>query len=133
MLRTRRVAVAELALTSFAPPDVGFRARVSAGTYLRGLARDVGEALGCGGHLAALTRSEVGPYRLADALPPEQVTRGALRDPAELGRDLPRRELDRDETAAGGPGRPVPGPGAGGGGAERGMRGGRCADAASRG
>jgi len=115
MLPTRRVAVAELALTSFAPPDVGFRARVSAGTYLRGLARDVGEALGCGGHLAALTRSEVGPYRLADALPPEQVTRSALRDPAELVRDLPRRELDRDEEAAVRHGRAIPGPAGAGG------------------
>jgi tRNA pseudouridine55 synthase len=114
-LPTRRVVVAELALTSFAPPDVGFRARVSAGTYLRGLARDVGEALGCGGHLAALTRSEVGPYRLADALPPEQVTRSALRDPAELVRDLPRRELDRDEAAAVRHGRAIPGPAGAGG------------------
>jgi tRNA pseudouridine55 synthase len=119
-LPTRRVVVAELALTSFAPPDVGFRARVSAGTYLRGLARDVGEALGCGGHLAALTRSEVGPYRLADALPPEQVTRSALRDPAELVRDLPRRELDRDEAAAVRHGRAIPGPAGAGGEEEEG-------------
>jgi len=110
-LPTRRVAVAELALTSFAPPDVGFRARVSAGTYLRGLARDVGAALGCGGHLAVLTRSGVGPYRLADALPPEQVTRSALRDPAELVRDLPRRELDPGEETAVRHGRPIPGAG----------------------
>ena len=114
-LPPRRVAVAELALTSFAPPDIGFRASVSAGTYLRGLARDVGEALGCGGHLAALTRSAVGPYRLADALAPERLTRGALRDPAELVRDLPRRELAADEETAVRHGRPIPG-GAGDGG-----------------
>jgi tRNA pseudouridine55 synthase len=110
-LATRRVAVTELALTSFAPPDVGFRASVSAGTYLRGLARDVGQALGCGGHLAALTRSGVGPYRLADALPPERVTSSALRDPAELVRDLPRRELDPGEEMAVRHGRPIPGSG----------------------
>jgi tRNA pseudouridine55 synthase len=107
-LPPRRVAVAELAITSFTPPDVGFRARVSAGTYLRGLARDVGEALGCGGHLVGLTRSEVGPYRLADALPPEQITRSALRDPAELVRDLPRRELAPAEETAVRHGRPIP-------------------------
>ena len=67
-LPARRVEVAELALVRCAPPDLSFRARVSGGTYLRSLARDVGAALGCGAHLAALTRTEVGPYRLAEAV-----------------------------------------------------------------
>jgi hypothetical protein len=61
--------------------------------------------------LAALTRSGVGPYRLADALPPEQVTRSALRDPAELIRDLARRELDPGEETAVRHGRAIPGAG----------------------
>src|SRR5216110_555561 len=93
-LPPRRVEVAELALVRCAPPDLSFRARVSGGTYLRSLARDVGAALGCGAHLAALTRTEVGPYRLAEAVAPAAVTRQHLRDPAELAADLPRRELD---------------------------------------
>jgi tRNA pseudouridine55 synthase len=107
-LAARRVEVAELALDRFAPPDVGFRATVSGGTYLRSLARDVGAALGCGAHLAALTRTRVGPYRLADAVAPEAVTERDLRDPSELVRDLPRRDLDtagRDTVVHG---RPVP-------------------------
>ena len=87
---------------------VSFRARVSGGTYLRSLARDVGEALGCGAHLAALTRTEVGPYRLAAAVAPEAVTRQDLRDPAELVADLPRRDLDEAGRAAVLHGRPVP-------------------------
>src|SRR5205814_544451 len=73
-LPARRVEVAELTLVRFAPPDLAFRARVSGGTYLRSLARDVGAALGCGAHLAALTRTEVGPYRLAEAVAPAAVT-----------------------------------------------------------
>jgi tRNA pseudouridine55 synthase len=106
-LPARRVEVRELTLVRFAPPDLSFQARVSGGTYLRSLARDVGEALGCGAHLAALTRTEVGPYRLAQAVAPEAVTRQDLRDPAELAADLPRRELDEAGRAAVLHGRPV--------------------------
>ena len=108
VLRPRRVEVTALELESFAPPDVGFRATVSGGTYLRSLARDVGEALGCGAHLATLTRTRVGPFRLADAVAPDGVTADALRDPAELVRDLPARELDDAGRAAVVHGRPVP-------------------------
>src|SRR5207245_484606 len=99
-LPARRVEVGEFALTSFAPPDLGFRATVSAGTYLRGLARDLGEELGCGAHLATLVRTRVGPFRLDDAVAPEAVTPADLRDPAVLVAELPRRELDQAGRAA---------------------------------
>ena len=108
VLRPRRVDVTELELESFTPPDVGFRATVSGGTYLRSLARDVGEALGCGAHLATLKRTRVGAFRLADAVAPDEVTARALRDPAELVRDLPARDLDDAGRAAVVHGRPVP-------------------------
>ena len=108
VLRPRRVEVTELELESFAPPDVGFRATVSGGTYLRSLARDIGEALGCGAHLATLRRTRVGPFRLAEAVPPDAVTARALRDPAELVRDLPAAELDDAGRAAVLHGRAVP-------------------------
>ena len=107
-LPARRVEVAELALVRCAPPDLSFRARVSGGTYLRSLARDVGAALGCGAHLAALTRTEVGPYLLAEAVAPSAVTRQDLRDPAELAADLPRRDLSPAEQEAVVHGRAVP-------------------------
>jgi tRNA pseudouridine55 synthase len=108
VLRLRRVEVTELEIESFTPPDVGFRATVSGGTYLRSLARDVGEALGCGAHLATLRRTRVGAFRLADAVAPDEVTARALRDPAELVRDLPARDLDDAGRAAVVHGRPVP-------------------------
>ena len=108
VLRPRRVEVTELELESFAPPDVGFRATVSGGTYLRSLARDIGEALGCGAHLATLRRTRVGPFRLAEAVAPDAVTARALRDPAELVRDLPAAELDDAGRAAVLHGRAVP-------------------------
>jgi tRNA pseudouridine55 synthase len=106
-LQPRRVQVTELELERFAPPDVGFRATVGGGTYLRSLARDLGEALGCGAHLATLTRTQVGRFRLADAVPPEVLTAQSLCDPAELVRDLPGRELDDAGRAAVVHGRPV--------------------------
>src|SRR5204863_26937 len=107
VLRPRRVQVTELELESFGPPDVGFRATVSGGTYLRSLARDVGEALGCGAHLAALRRTRVGPFQLADAVAPDAVTAHALRDPAGLVRDLPARDLGGGARRRAGRGRGV--------------------------
>jgi len=108
VLRPRRVEVTELELETFAPPDVGFRATVSGGTYLRSLARDAGEALGCGAHLATLRRTRVGPFQLEDAVAPDAVTAQTLRDPAELVRDLPAQELDQAGRTAAIHGRPVP-------------------------
>jgi len=106
-LAPRPVEVRELELTRFEPPDAGFRATVSAGTYLRSLAREAGAALGCGAHLAALVRTRVGPFRLEDAVGPDAVTPADLRDPATLVADLPRRELDAAERTAVVHGRPV--------------------------
>jgi tRNA pseudouridine55 synthase len=47
--------------------DVGIRTRVSSGTYVRALARDLGESLGCGGHLVQLRRTSVGPFDVGEA------------------------------------------------------------------
>jgi tRNA pseudouridine55 synthase len=104
-----------LALTALALPDARFRATVSGGTYLRGLARDVGEALGCGAHLAALTRTAVGPFALAQAVAPEAVTAAHLRPAAVLVGDLRRCELDAEQRAAVVHGRALPNAGAGSG------------------
>ena len=106
-LAARPVLVSALELVCFAPPDVGFRATVSGGTYLRGLARDVGEELGCGAHLATLVRTRVGPFRLEDGVMPERLTAGDLRDPATLVAELPRRDLDETARVAVTHGRPV--------------------------
>lgn len=107
-LAPRRVEVAELDLVELALPDVRFRAAVGGGTYLRSLARDVGEELGCGAHLAALTRTRVGPFRLEEAVAPDAVTAGHLRAAAVLVAGLARRNLDQAGRAAVVHGRPVP-------------------------
>jgi tRNA pseudouridine55 synthase len=101
------VEIAELELVEYAFPEVRFRATVGGGTYLRSLARDVGAALECGGHLVTLRRTAVGPLRLADAVAPEAVTAAVVRDPGVLVAHLPRRDVDRTEREAVVHGRPI--------------------------
>lgn len=105
--KARPVDVSELVLDQWTPPDARFHATVSAGTYLRSLARDVGAALGCGGHLVALERTVVGPFALADAVAPETVSPAAIRDVGTLVGDLARRDLDPGERDAVAHGRSV--------------------------
>jgi tRNA pseudouridine55 synthase len=50
-----------------------FRAVVSAGTYIRALARDLGRTLGCGAHLTALRRTDVGPFSIEQAVTIENI------------------------------------------------------------
>jgi tRNA pseudouridine55 synthase len=55
-------------------PDVRISVRCSSGTYIRAIARDLGAALGVGGHLTALRRTAVGSFDLAVARTLEQLT-----------------------------------------------------------
>lgn len=71
------VTVHELEVVGCTPPDVRLRARVSSGTYVRALARDLGEALGVGAHLTALRRTRIGRFRVDDALPGEALEPGS--------------------------------------------------------
>ncbi len=63
----RPVTVYELRLRGVEPPRVHFEVRCSAGTYVRTLAADIGAALGCGGHLSGLVRTECAGFRLEEA------------------------------------------------------------------
>ena len=103
----REVRVDQLELVELALPDVRFRATVSAGTYLRSIARDLGESLGCGAHLAALRRTAVGPFDLTEAVTPNEVTVDRLRDPGVLVSELPRHMLTPEEREAAAHGRPI--------------------------
>ena len=106
-LAPRRVEIREREIIGAAVPDLTFRATVSGGTYLRSLARDIGAALGCGAHLAALRRTAVGPLRLADAVAPETVTADDVRDPAVLVQGLTRKDVTAAERESVVHGRPI--------------------------
>jgi len=69
----RFIRVVSWDLLGLALPRFDFRMRVSKGTYVRTLAHDVGEKLGCGAHLAALRRTAIGAFRVSDALTLEQL------------------------------------------------------------
>lgn len=56
----------------------------SSGTYIRALARDLGAALGVGGHLTALRRTRIGPFEVADAVSVDALSAEGLLDPADV-------------------------------------------------
>ncbi|MBD3307042.1 tRNA pseudouridine(55) synthase TruB [candidate division KSB3 bacterium] len=56
-------------------PFVRFRVACSKGTYIRTLAHDIGQVLGCGAHLTALQRTAIGPFALSDAMSLDQFAR----------------------------------------------------------
>ena len=78
--QARRVTVHWLKLLRFEPPEVAIELEVGRGAYVRTLAYDLGERLGCHAHLIALTRTRSGPFTLEEAITPEQ-----LREAAERG------------------------------------------------
>jgi tRNA pseudouridine55 synthase len=69
----RRVHIDAIELTGWAPPLLELRVACGTGTYIRSLAADLGEALGCGARLDALSRTRLGAFTLADAVPWAQV------------------------------------------------------------
>ncbi len=73
-LKPKTLVVDEIELTECNLPDITIRVVCSKGTYIRALARDIGEALQSGGHLIALRRTRVGDYRVEDCLNPEKFT-----------------------------------------------------------
>lgn len=80
--------------------DLDVRVRCSSGTYIRAIARDLGAALGVGGHLTALRRSMIGPFSVADAADLESLdVAAALLSPATIATLLfPVFALDSDQA-----------------------------------
>ncbi len=97
--------------------DVDVAVDCSSGTYIRALARDVGAALGVGGHLTALRRTRVGDFGLDQARTLEELAEqpqlSYSLDEACL-RAFPRRDLTETEVIDAGHGRPLPPAGIGG-------------------
>ena len=84
-------------------PEVEIELECSKGTYVRAIARDVGDALGVGGHLAELRRTRVGAFRVEAAVPLDQLSdaaavQRATLEPAAAVSHLPRVDLNDAET-----------------------------------
>lgn len=73
-LKPREVEVSEFEITSVALPMINFRIVCSKGTYIRSLARDLGESLGVGAYLSQLCRTRIGSFKLEDAVSVDDVT-----------------------------------------------------------
>lgn len=63
----RKVRIYEIEILRYEWPELEIRCKVSSGTYIRALGEDIGKALGVGGYLTALRRTQVGKYRVEDA------------------------------------------------------------------
>ncbi|MEM9251956.1 MAG: tRNA pseudouridine(55) synthase TruB [Planctomycetota bacterium] len=79
-LEPRRVRIDAIDLVSFAWPIARLVVTCGKGVYIRSLARDLGEALGTGGHLASLRRTRVGPFTVDTARPLSSIDRDTLGD-----------------------------------------------------
>lgn len=105
-LEPRRINVYSLELLEWAPPEAVVDVYCSSGTYVRSLAHDLGQELGCGAHLVGLRRTKSGRFTLRDAVPlrrlREAFTAGNwykyLIPAAEALSDWPMVELDPDQV-----------------------------------
>ncbi|RAK65207.1 tRNA pseudouridine(55) synthase TruB [Hymenobacter edaphi] len=100
-IKSKTVDIKAFELPEIDGADVHFRIVCSKGTYIRSLARDFGELLGCGAHLTQLVRTRIGEYRLADALSMADIE--ARRPPRPEGEaERPRRaRMPRPERRLG--------------------------------
>ena len=110
-LAPRPVAVYRVELTAYAWPRLEFEVDCGAGTYIRSIARDVGEALGSGGYIEVLVRTRIGPFTLSDAHDPRTLTAesipGLLLPPADAVAALPRLSISREQAALVARGQPL--------------------------
>jgi len=110
----REVDIRSIALLAWRAPEAVLAVHCGKGTYIRALAEDIGEALGCGAHIAALSRTATGGFELTDA-----HTLSALEERSETARDaallpvdtlvagLARLDLDGADAIRLGQGQPI--------------------------
>jgi tRNA pseudouridine55 synthase len=99
-LPARRVTIHDLAVTAVRGSDVDISVRCSSGTYIRAIARDLGAALGVGGHLVALRRTAVGPFDLSVARTLEDLAEHPSVLPIAQAARATFPAVDLDEEAA---------------------------------
>lgn len=98
----RRITIKALKLLDWQSPRARIEVACSKGTYIRALARDLGERLGCGAYLSALTRTQSGAFKLADAVSLETLQNADWQEyllPMDYGlQHWPAVYLDEAET-----------------------------------
>ena len=77
-LEPRKVTITRLNVTHFDYPTVQFTAEVSSGTYIRSLVEDIGKQLGTGAYMTALRRTNVGKFKIDDAIDPKNIAAATI-------------------------------------------------------
>ncbi len=110
----REVEIKNIELTKYVSPVITFTVTCSKGTYIRTLANDIGERIGCGAYLSRLNRTKVGNFQLSEALNINEINHyrqaGALRryiKPIESILPFPSIKVSEDFSPAILTGRPV--------------------------
>ena len=107
-LQPRKIKVYNLELLEWAPPEAVIDVYCSSGTYVRSLAHDLGNVLGCGAHLVGLRRTKSGRFTLRDAVPLRKLREAFeagnwyqyLIPAAEALSDWPAVELEVEQVEA---------------------------------
>lgn len=103
-LQPRSVRIDRITVLNYAWPVLKLEVVCGSGTYIRSLARDLGERLGCGGLMSTLQRTAIGRFHLADALDTNSLTPDSLREhlqPATvITADLPQYRCSSADRAA---------------------------------
>jgi tRNA pseudouridine55 synthase len=94
------ITVHAIALLAYRPPEFDFRVMVSPGTYVRAIARDLGDRLGVGAHLTSLRREAIGSLRVEDSVPLDQLNPASVISARSVLGDLPTVELDQAARSA---------------------------------
>jgi tRNA pseudouridine55 synthase len=82
-LPEREIEIAEIQLTEFNSPNLRFKLTCSSGTYVRSIANDIGERLGCGAYLSGLRRTAVGELAVEQAWTLEKLEQAVGNDATE--------------------------------------------------
>ena len=114
-IEPRTVTIHELELVSLELPSLKLAMRVSTGTYVRAVARDLGAALGCGAHVTEMRRTQIGDLTAADAHSPQALEAAAQEEriwelsdsPARLFGDWPAFTLSGEQLSRVRRGQPI--------------------------
>jgi len=102
VLAPRSVVIYNINTLSYEWPRLDLEVVCGGGTYIRSVARDLGEVLGCGGLVEVLTRTRIGPFSLESAIDPADVTADSLihqiRPALEAVPDLPKVRLSAEQV-----------------------------------
>lgn len=101
-IKSRKVTIYSFTIQDINLPLVKFRIHCSAGTYIRSIANDLGENLGCYGHLIALRRTRIGKFSIDDSVTLDELNQDNLSDyiisPENALTNLPSFIMNKKET-----------------------------------